>query len=223
MNKKEVLACLEHVPIFDALSDAEKNKLATIAVHDKYSKNDYIYTHGDDLDALYVVHEGSVQIVRYSHDGREQVIRVLNHGDFFGETALFGNKKVSDYAEISEDAVVCKIEQKSFKKMIEEMPTIASKMLLELSNRLSYIEEAMTFNNLKTAEAKLAKYLLDNRVDNVVILNSTKKTISAQLGITPETFSRRLKSFEKKRIIKSITNKKIKIIDQESLEELIYL
>ncbi len=223
MKQHEVLSCLDHVPIFDALSAQEKHEIILIAKHEHFAKNDFIYMAGDELEALYVVHQGSVKIIRYTPDGKEQVLRVLKHGDFFGETALFGNKKVNDYAEILDDAVVCKIEQSTFSHIINRTPTIATKMLAELSTRLNDVETTMTFNNLNTADAKLAKYLLDNSKNGVIYLQTTKKNISAQLGITAETFSRRLKSLAKDGYIKLVTNREITIINREYLENLVYL
>lgn len=223
MNKNQIQSCIEHVPIFDALNQNEKDEVILLAKHEDYTKNEFIYMFGDELEALYVVHKGSVKIIRYTIDGREQVLRVLKHGDFFGETALFGNKKVNNYAEILEDTVICKIDQSSFKEMINQKPTIATKMLSELSTRLDYIEEAITFNNLKTAEAKLAKYLLDNQSNEIVKLNTTKKNISSYLGITPETFSRRLKKFKKDGHLKIISNTEILIINKKYFEDLIYI
>lgn len=223
MNKNQIQSCIEHVPIFDALNQSEKDEVILLAQHENYGKNEFIYMSGDELEALYVVHKGSVKIIRYTIDGKEQVLRILKHGDFFGETALFANKKVNNYAEILEDTIICKIDQSSFNQMINKKPTIARKMLLELSNRLDYIEESITFNNLKTAESKLAKYLLDNQKNELVKLNTTKKNISAFLGITPETFSRRLKTFENEGHIKQISNTEILIINKKYFEDLIYL
>ncbi len=223
MNKNEIQSCIEHVPIFDALNQNEKDEIILLAQHENYNKNEFIYMSGDELEALYVVHKGSVKIIRYTIDGKEQVLRVLKHGDFFGETALFGNKKVNNYAEILEDTVICKIDQSSFTQMINQKPTIATKMLSELSNRLDYIEESITFNNLKTAEAKLAKYLLNHQTNELVKLNTTKRNISAFLGITPETFSRRLKKFETEGHIKQISNTEILIINKKYFEDLIYM
>lgn len=96
-------------------------------------------------------------------------------------------------------------------------------MLAELSTRLNDVETTMTFNNLNTADAKLAKYLLDNSKNGVIYLQTTKKNISAQLGITAETFSRRLKSLAKDGYIKLVTNREITIINREYLENLVYL
>lgn len=223
MKRSEVLACLDHVPIFDALNEHEKNELAKIARHESFNKNDIIYASGDSLHALYVVHDGSVNIVRYTSEGREQVLNTLTHGDFFGEMSLFGFKSVDNYAVVSKDAVICKIDRQAFSKMLTKMTEVSHKMLAELSIRIQKLEETITFNNLKTAEAKLAKYLLDNQVNDLVTLKTTKTIISATLGITPETFSRRLKSLEERGCIKIISNKKIKLIDKNYFEELIYL
>lgn len=223
MSKNQIQSCIEHVPIFDSLNQEEKDEIILLAQHKKYNKNEFIYMSGDELEALYVVHQGSVKIIRYTIDGKEQVIRVLKHGDFFGERALFGNKKVNNYAEILEDTVICKIDQSSFMQIVNKKTTIATKMLAELSDRLDYIEESITFNNLKTAEAKLAKYLLDNENNELVKLTTTKKNISLFLGITPETFSRRLKKFENDGHIKQISNTEILIINKKHFEDLIYL
>ncbi len=222
MKNHEVLSCIDHVPIFDALNPNEKNDVTLIAKHEHFAKNDFIYMAGDELEALYIIHKGSVKIIRYTADGKEQVLRVLKHGDFFGETALFGNKKVNDYAEIIDDAVVCKIEQKMFNTIINRTPTIATKMLTELSTRLNEVEATLTFNNLKTADAKLAKYLLDNSKDNIVYFQTTKKNISALLGITPETFSRRLQHFAKQGYVKVITNRQIHIVNRRYLDTLVF-
>lgn len=222
MNDKQIQSCIEHVPIFSALSQQEKDELIAVAKHEAFAKSNFIYMAGDELEALYVVHQGNVKIIKYTSDGKEQVLRILKHGDFFGETALFGNKKVDSFAEITQDAVICKIEQSSFNQIINRSPQIATKMLSELSKRLQKLEETVTFNNLKTSDAKIAKYLLDSAVDHLVTLGTTKKNISALLGITPETFSRRLKSLAKNGHIKLISNKKILITNQQYLETLIF-
>ncbi|HZJ89449.1 MAG TPA: Crp/Fnr family transcriptional regulator [Bacilli bacterium] len=222
MNDKQIQSCIEHVPIFTALNQAEKDQLILVAKHEAYAKSDFIYMAGDELEALYVVHKGNVKIIKYTSDGKEQVLRILKHGDFFGETALFGNKLVDSFAEITSDAVICKIEQSSFTEIINRSPQIATKMLSELSKRLQKLEETITFNNLKSADAKIAKYLIDAAVDHIVTLTTTKKNISALLGITPETFSRRLKSFAENGHLKLITNKKILITNPQYLEALIY-
>lgn len=221
MNNKQIQSCIEHVPIFSALNQGEKDALIFVAKHEKFTKSEFIYMAGDELEALYIVHQGNVKIIKYTSEGKEQVLRILKHGDFFGETALFDNKKVDSFAEITEDAIICKIEQSSFKEIINRTPTIATKMLSELSVRLQKMEETITFNNLKTADAKLAKYLTNSAVDNVVILTTTKKNISALLGFTPETFSRRLKALARDGHIKLITNKKILIKNNKYLESLI--
>lgn len=221
MKTSEVLACLDHVPIFDSLTTAEKKEIALIAKHEKYNKNNFIYHAGDTLDALYVVHEGSVKIIKYTADGKEQIIRVLKHGDFFGETALFGEESINNYAEILEDAVICKVERSSFLKIIIKMSTIAKKMLKELSLRLNKLEETLMFANLKTADSKVAKYLLEQSREGMVNLKITKKTISGQLGITAETLSRKISHFHDKKYIEIISNKIIKIKDEDRLIEIV--
>ena len=54
---------------------------------------------------------GKIKMTRYAEDGKEQVIRILSHGDFLGELALFNDSKVNTYAEAIEPAVICLVEK----------------------------------------------------------------------------------------------------------------
>ncbi len=223
MKNSEILACLNHVPIFLSLNAQEKLALTNIARHVKYTKDEFIYMAGDELDALYIVHAGQVKIMRYTADGKEQVLRILKHGDFFGEDALFINKAVNNFAEITDSAVICKIDQHAFLNIMDKIPAIAPKMLKELSMRLDAAEETLIFNNLKTATAKLAKYLLDHAIGDRVIFTTTKKNISGELGISAETFSRTLQQLNTAGHIKIIRNKEIVITNRLYLLDLVNL
>ena len=80
--------CIKAVPIFKNLSVDELDKIIMISKHKRLEKGDFIYQSGDVLNSLYVIHQGKVKVTRYSDDGKEQVIRILSHGDFLGELAL---------------------------------------------------------------------------------------------------------------------------------------
>lgn len=222
MSIKVAESCVAKVPIFQKLTEDELREIILIAKHDKYKKNDMLYATGDKLDALYVVNSGKVKINKYTYDGKEQILRVLEHGDFLGEAALFDDQVAANNAEMLDDVEICKINRSDFSKILDKVPSIAVKMLKELYKRLETTEDNLTFSTLKSSEAKLAKFLLDTADQSgKVILKTTKKTIAANLSMTPETFSRKLRQFEDEGFIEIISNKEIKIIEPNTLRVLL--
>lgn len=221
MDNKIANSCVAKVPIFQKLTEQELSEIISIAKHHQYSKDDILYATGDKLDALYVVNKGKVKINKYTYDGKEQVLRVLEHGDFLGEQALFDDQVASTNAEMLGDVEICRIDRTEFSKILDKVPTIALKMLKELYARLETTEDNLTFSTLKSSDAKLAKFLLDEEVNGIVTLKTTKKTIAARLSMTPETFSRKLRQFEDKKILTNVSNKTIKLNNFNELKELL--
>ena len=217
----EPVNCIKSVPIFKNLSAEELDKIIMISKHKSLDKGDFIYQSGDMIDSLYVIHQGKVKVARYSDDGKEQVIRILSHGDFLGELALFKTDSVSTYAEAIEPTVVCLVENHRLKELMNQSPTLSMKMMHELLNRLDRAEAVIEQSNLYSADAKLARLLLDTQIHEIVHFKTTKINMSSQLGITPETFSRKLKKFEELGYIKVIDNRTIKILSKNKLELII--
>lgn len=223
MQDKNLLSCVAKVPIFSELTEAEKNEVIMIATHHNYKKGDIIFKTGDILNSLYVVHLGKVKISRYSDDGKEQVIHILNPGEFLGELSLFKDEKVTTYAEVLEPAVICQLNSKQLKHLMINYPEISFKLMYELSRRLTTTEVMLEYHTLRSADAKMAKLLLELSDDNeVVIFPTTKTVLSSQIGVTNETFSRKLKQFTKKGLIKEVSNKKVVILKKDELEDIIF-
>ena len=210
--------CIKAVPIFKNLSNEELDEIIMIANHQKLDKGHFIYSAGDHLNSLYVIHKGKIKITRYSEDGKEQVIRILSHGDFLGELALFSDALVTTYAEALETTVVCLVDSTRLKKLMRTSPTLSLKMMDELSKRLEKAEALIEHNNLYSAQAKVARLLLDLEKNGLVYFHTTKVNLASNLGITPETFSRKLKELETNQMIKIMDNKTVRIIDKQGLE-----
>lgn len=218
----EAVSCVAYVPIFKNLSEEELSRIIDIATHKKLNKGDFVYQTGDRLNDIYVIHKGKVKIVRYSPDGKEQVIRILSSGDFLGELSLFNNAEMTTYAETVEPSVICLVNNDSLKDLMNESPLLTFKMMSEVSQRLVKAETLIEHSNLRTSIAKLSNFLLTHELNNEVILQTTKVNIASNLGISAETFSRKLKELKEMGAIKTPTNKKIIITNYELLEQIAY-
>lgn len=221
MSKENASSCIETVPIFKNLTKDELNQVIEISNHKSLEKGKFIFTAGDTLDSLYVVHRGKIKITRYSEDGKEQIIRILSHGEFLGELALFSNETVNTYAEAIEPSIVCMVEHQGLKDLMSKSPLLSFKMMKELSKRLEKAEALIEHSNLYNALAKVTRLLLDLEKENIVLFQTTKVNLSSSIGITPETFSRKLAELSDLGYIEIINNKTIRILDKKGLIGLI--
>ncbi len=214
--------CIELVPIFSTLTFDEMMEVASITISRKYKKGEMIFLQGDREKKLYVIHKGSVKISRISSSGKEQVIRILGPGEFLGELSLFNNEPYANNAEAIEDAMVCIIEGDELKSLMAKYPTIAFKVLEELSSRLKRAENLIENLGVKDVESRIAEKLLELAdEDGNITLTIKKGDLASHLGMSQETLSRKLSYFQDKGWIELKGHKKIKILDREKLENLV--
>lgn len=217
-----VANCIELVPIFSSLSTAEKQEVAAITSDKTLSKGEMVYLAGDKGHILYVIHKGFVKISRLSPTGKEQVIRVLGPGEFMGELTLFSSLPMTDNAEVIADTIMCLIDGAQLKELMQKYPAIALKVMEELSKRLEKAENLIEDLSLHSVEQRLAQSLLTLSQDQPQItLKMTKGDFASQIGMSQETLSRKLSSFQEQGLIKLVGQRQIIILDRQGLAAII--
>jgi len=221
-RKRGVNNCIEIVPIFSHLTQAEMLEIAAITTDKSFEKGEMIYLAGNKGEKLYVIHTGRVKISRLSANGKEQVIRILGPGEFMGELALFSPLSMTDNGEAIESSTMCMIEGVKLKELMKKYPSIAFKVMEELSKRLDRVENLIEDINLYSVEQRLAQALL--KMSNgkcEVVLSMTKGDLASQLGMSQETLSRKLSLFQERGLIELIGHRRIIILDRDSLYEVV--
>ncbi|PFJ16617.1 Crp/Fnr family transcriptional regulator [Bacillus cereus] len=208
--------CISIVPIFNHLESGQMNEIMVVVQSISYKKGEIIYHAGDQADTLYIVNKGKVKIYRLSESGKEQVVRILNPGDFTGELALFKKDSYESFAEAMEETNVCVIKQSDLQEFLLKYPSISLKILTEFSNRLEQAEKQMTRFVTEKVETRIAQFLaecLSDNQSNELTLPMSRKDLASYLGTSPETISRKLSELEIQGYIKQKAPKKIEILD----------
>lgn len=219
-NPKEMQhLCVSLVPIFNHLQLEEMQEIVKTTTHSKYDRNEIIYGAGDHAAHLYIVHRGRVKIYRLSESGKEQLIRILEPGDFMGELDLFTDSTFDHYAVAMEKTELCIMRRADLQAFLMKYPAISLKILEEFSKRLERTEKLVSSLTSEDTEKRIALYLAELAEDqDHITLPMPKKDIASYLGTTPETVSRKLAEFQERGWIDQTGQRKIKILDREALQ-----
>ncbi|GKQ42791.1 transcriptional regulator [Companilactobacillus sp. RD055328] len=213
--------CAEIVPIFKQLSEADLLKISAITQHKKVTKGELLFT-PDNQNELMILASGSIKIYQLNKNGKEQLLRVMQPGEFEGEKALYGIENQSLYATALKDSTLCTLSKTKFQELLSEYPEISQHLLADFATKIGMLERQVELFNSESVESKLATYILDLSVDQrsqTVELPFKLKELATYLGTTPETLSRKLRDLEDKKLIlkKHLT---ITILNSDELEDI---
>ncbi|MCA9680936.1 MAG: cyclic nucleotide-binding domain-containing protein [Myxococcales bacterium] len=100
MSPAAIKKALQEIPLFSGLLPTHLDRIAKLAREFEYTKNEYVFSHGDDGDGLYLVVSGAIRISRNMGGMGEEALAVLREGQHFGEMSL-----IDDDIPRSADAV----------------------------------------------------------------------------------------------------------------------
>lgn len=217
------VGCVSLVPIFNHLDEESMSKIAAKANHKDLKRGEYLYQAMDEEDSVYIVHRGQVRIFHLSEGGKEQLIRVLNPGEFTGEWTIFSDEQYHEnFAEATKNTSICAINRDDLQALLNEYPEISMKILQAMSDRLQQSEKQTASVAIEQVANRIIYYLeglADPHADDEVMveLPMTRKDIASYLGTTPETLSRKFKELENKGLIEQLPKNKVRITSMEEL------
>lgn len=198
-------------------------EIVKTTTHAQYNRNETIYGMGDSSAHLFIVHRGRVKIYRLSESGKEQLIRILEPGDFMGETALFTESVTDHYAMAMEKTELCIMRRSDLQSFLMKYPAISLKILEEFGRRLERTEKLISSLTSEDVEKRIAEYLVELTKQSqyrTITLPMSKKDLASYLGTTPETVSRKLTEFQERGWIEQAGQRKIKVVNLIALNEL---
>lgn len=214
-------SCIEHVPIFASLSREERMEIVEIASSRSFEKGETVYRAGDKGGTLFVLYTGRVKLYRLNASGKEQVLRFVKPGEFIGELSLFSSLPLTDNAQVLEATTMCILQGERLKGLMAKYPSIAFKVMDELSRRLEKAENRIEDISLSSVTKRVAGALLElSDGKQEFLLPMTKGDLASQLGMTQETLSRKLAALQEDGLILLRGYRKIIIKDKSALEEI---
>lgn len=214
--------CVAGVPLFRGLSRAEQEQVAELAHPVRTVRGESVYTAGADVSQLMVVHTGRLKISRFSTDGHEQIVRVLEPGDFVGESAFLTGTRPDHHAIALEAGSMCVFRHADIGKLVAQHPSVGLRMLQEISQRLEDTETRLASVISGDVSSRLADYLLRlparrGPAGLGVELPLAKKDIASLLDTTPESLSRQLRRLSDSGVLQQLPRGRLVITDLDAL------
>jgi CRP-like cAMP-binding protein len=183
-----------------------------------------ILRRGDEPGAAYYLSSGRVALGVAGEDGLDHQLGEMS-GPFWLEatSVVLGQPHVVDVVAQT-DAVLLRVSMDHLRASVQALPATVRSVLHDIATSHRKQTELAVSRLAKDAEARCAEWLVrhaqsDSRGAVAVPLEQRKRTIAAQLGIAPETFSRVLRHLRERSLI-SGTGRVLQVLDLAALQAL---
>lgn len=127
----EKVLFLRGAELFASLSGEDLARIALLADEDTRVAGEEVFHEGDVADALYVVVEGRVRVLRAG-----SLVAELGEREVFGEMALLDPAPRSATIQAATDAVLLRIRREDFQDLLAEELEVARAVIRVLARRL---------------------------------------------------------------------------------------
>ena len=203
MAMLDIKGCLQHQPLFSALSDAQLAALVAATHEVRADKGKLLLQRGTPCEGMYLVVFGVVKLAVSGVQGVEKIVELVRAGESFGEAVMFLNRPFPIMAQTLEDSLLLYVEAAAIDNLLAQDPKFARRLLAGLSVRLHALVRDVESYSTQNAAQRVIGYLLQSVSTEhgesegdiathatTVSLPVNKNLIASRLNLTPETLSR---------------------------------
>ena len=217
------LAILGRFPLFEPLSDAQRERLAEACRLRAYTRGATLFHEGAPAEGMFIVLSGVVKVVRFNSDGRETVLHLIRPGNTLAEASAFWQGSYPASAQALGRMEALFIPSRPLCDMIRENPDLALRMLGVLSLRLRMFTQKLAVQGQVDAMRRLSLYLVHRcqigQGSTEIHLDASREVLGNLLGVTRETLCRQLSRLSELGVI-DIRGRVVDVLDPKRLREL---
>ena len=192
-----------------ALDLNELRELEQLGQRLRYRPGEPVFTQEEIATSCYNVLEGVMRLYKLLPDGRRQIVGFALSGDFLG-ISINGRHGMS--ADAVGPVAVCRFVKKSFARFVEERPNLLRRINEFVARDLTEAQDQMVLLGRRSAEEKVATFLVKWRdrlaqigpATAITPLPMSRLDIADYLGLTIETVSRTFTQMERDGVIEIV-------------------
>lgn len=140
MAEQTKLWYLQNFNLLSAMSDESMQQMNQYSSLRENKKREIIFFPDEPSETIYFLKEGKVKISRVSEDGRSTTLQLIGPGEIFGESAILGQKRHENIAEVVEDAVICTVSKEMFQDFMDRNPRLNRRITKFIGFRMRTIQ-----------------------------------------------------------------------------------
>jgi CRP/FNR family transcriptional regulator len=213
---------LKNLGIFKGAKTEEMKVLDDITVMKNYKKKEYVYFSKADIDRIYIVKQGNVEIGYLDESGKEFAIDLVGMGEIFG--TISGQEGAGGFARAVDRALICHMSRIDFEEYLERFPGMSLRVLKFLGFKINILEnklQDLVFKDIRTRICELLTTLYEKSGDSeqkLIKIPLTHRDIANLVGCTRETASLNLSELKKEGTI-TYHKRRIKILSESRLKD----
>jgi CRP/FNR family transcriptional regulator len=200
-----------------------------MAVPRSFEPGQAVFREGDQSDTCYVVSEGLARAVRSHGDGRTITLATFGPGDIFGELAMFEDERRSATVEAIEPTSVVGVLGPDMRRLMNEHPQIAARLVIALGRRLRETNERLSRQSFQTVQSRVAVILSELVAQEIaagkpagdVLVTATQADLAQLAGSSRESASRFLAVLERAGVI-SQGRGRLTVHDPKALDQYVF-
>lgn len=132
LSNEQKATWLSDVPLFAGISDESMSRLAAVAGEQEFGAGQFIVRQGQVGSGLYVVVDGSVNVVR----GADEIVATLKPGEFFGELSVIDQQPRNASVQAIEPTTCLAVASWDLLSLLEQDPALSLNLIKGLVARI---------------------------------------------------------------------------------------
>ena len=225
---EEIQKIWELSPIWNLLTNEEKEYVDQFATIHYFRKNQIIHHEGDFPTHMMMLVKGKVRVYKEGVSNRNQIIRLLKPYDFFGYRAIIANDENGYNTSVSafEESIVYMVKKEAFMHLIQNNLQFCYAVMVEMARDLGHSDSRTVSLTQKHIRGRLAEALLSlqqrygyDEDEATIAMYMSREDLANLSNMTTANAIRTLSNFAEEGLI-SIDGRKIKILDIQRLSKL---
>lgn len=172
----------------------------------KYLKNESIFDQGDIAETVCYIQSGKVKATVHSDHGKDAIIGIFQHGQFFGEGCLEASLRTSSIVAL-EDCLITSLTKVAMHSALADNPEFSALFTSYLLSRTARIEEDLIDQLFNSSERRLARLLLllanfgKGDEPGPIAVTLSQEALAEMIGTTRSRVSFFMNKFRKRGLI----------------------
>jgi CRP/FNR family transcriptional regulator len=180
-----------------------------------------IQLEGERCEGLHIVRSGWLKVAKTGPDGREQVLQMLRAGEAFNIIGVFTDAPNQATVTAMEASRVLVVRREVLLALLDAHPALSRRVVQDLAGRVMHLVRMVEDLSLRSVEARLARFLLEQAENQVVARRrwATQAELASRLGTVADVVNRALRRLAEQRMI-LVDRRQIRILDSEGLKRI---